>query len=59
MVFQDIQSLEGARACLSTFFNVLLETNIKLQDCETELYNKQSDLEVCYHNIEEMQSQIN
>lgn len=32
MVFADVQTLEGARACVTTFFSILLDTYITIRD---------------------------
>ena len=37
MVFADVQTLEGARACIGTFFQLLLDSNLQLREQQDEI----------------------
>jgi len=37
MVFADVQTLEGARACIGTFFQLLLDSNLQLREQSDEI----------------------
>jgi len=34
MVFEDVQTMEGARACIGTFFQLLLDLNLQVREHE-------------------------
>ena len=44
MVFDDVQTLEGARACISTFFQLLLDSNLQLRESEEEIDQQKKHL---------------
>lgn len=37
MVYADVQTLEGARACIATFFQLLLDSNLQLREYSDEV----------------------
>ena len=42
MVFADVQTLDGARACIGTFFQILLDLELQIKDVWAELAVKES-----------------
>ena len=57
MIFADIHTLEGARACIATFFQVLLDCNIQLRDQMSEMDQYKSQIEAMIKDLEEIETQ--
>lgn len=51
MVFADVQTLDGARACIGTFFQILLDLELQIKDAYAELEIKES---ACKGQIQEI-----
>lgn len=54
--FDEVQSLEGARACLSAFFTILLDTNVYKQELEAQNQQQIAILEGLNMQLEEMKN---
>lgn len=54
MVFADVQTLEGARACIGTFFQLLLDSNLQLREQNEEIEKLGSNLASLLRETEEM-----
>ena len=54
MVFAEMQTLEGARACIATFFQILLDCNMQLRDQLTEIDEYRSQIELMINEMEEL-----
>ena len=57
MVFADVQTLEGARACIGTFFQLLLDSNLQLREQNEEIEKLGSNLAALVRETEEMSRQ--
>ena len=57
MVFADVQTLEGARACIGTFFQLLLDSNLQLREQNEEIDKLGSNLAALVRETEEMSRQ--
>ena len=57
MVFADVQTLEGARASIATFFQILLDCNIQLRDQVSDIEQYRSQIEAMIKDIEEIEVQ--
>lgn len=57
MVFADVQTLEGARACIATFFQLLLDTNLQLRETYTQIEDYKSHLESVLAEVEQLNSE--
>ena len=53
--FQEVQSIEGARACLSAFFGILLEVNVTKKQLENEIMSSEATIESLCKQLEELQ----
>ena len=54
MVFAEMQTLEGARACIGTFFQMLLDCNIQVRDQATEIEENKAQMELMINEVEQM-----
>ena len=57
MVFAEMQNLEGARACISTFFQLVLDSNLQLREQQDEIDALRSHVESLVSEIEEINNQ--
>ena len=58
MVFNDVQTLDGARACIGTFFQILLDLELQIQDVISDLELKESTVVAINAEITEIQREI-
>ena len=56
-MFADVQTLEGARACIGTFFQLLLDSNLQLREQNEEIEKLGSSLASLVRETEEMSRQ--
>ena len=56
--FSQIQSVEGARACLGAFFNSLLESNVKNKEMEKYASQMEGKLQEIQLQVEESAQQV-
>jgi chromosome segregation ATPase len=54
LIFKEVNSISGARACLSTFFNILLEINIYNKELESTVIAKEQEAVNASTMIEEL-----
>ena len=54
MVFADVQTLEGARACIGTFFQLLLDTNLQIREQDDHIEQQKQHIESMVAEIEEV-----
>lgn len=57
MVFADVQTLEGARACIGTFFQLLLDSNLQLREQEDEIDQYKKHMESLVSEIDDVNNQ--
>ena len=57
MVFADVQTLEGARAVISTFFQLLLDTNLQLRENYDEIEGLKNHTESLISELQELNAQ--
>ena len=58
MVFEDVQTLDGARAIIGTFFQVLLDLQLRLREAVAEVDAKQIAIESLNEQFLEIKSDL-
>ena len=57
MVFADVQTLDGARACIGTFFQLLLDSNLQIREQEDQIEQYNKHIESMIAEIDEVNNQ--
>lgn len=58
MVFEDVQTLDGARAIIGTFFSVLLDLQLRLREAVSEVETRQNALDTLNEQFFEIKSDL-
>lgn len=58
MVFEDVQTLDGARAIIGTFFSVLLDLQLRLREAVSEVETRQNALDTLNEQFLEIKSDL-
>ena len=52
--FEEVQSIEGARACLSAFFSILLDVNVYKRQLENQNAQHEANIQTLTAQYEEL-----
>jgi hypothetical protein len=51
--FDDLQSIDGAKACLSSFFSILLDVNVYKKQLENQQLLNECTIDTLKHQLDE------
>ncbi len=52
--FDSVQSIEGARSCLTAFFQILLDVNVEKKSLEGSLFDKDNKVRSMQDKVDEL-----